>query len=294
MPTSTRPSIAEKRRVFKQMHERGCFSIPNPWDVGSACFLQSMGFKALASSSAGFAWTLAKPDNKISLEEVLAHLRALVAATDVPVNADFENGFSSTAAGVQENVRRALDTGIAGLSIEDATGDDHAPLFSIAQASERIAAARRAIDSSEGDAILVGRAEGFLHGQTDLDDIIERLRAYAQAGADCLYAPGITQRDQIETLVRALAPKPVNLLLGGVSQFTIADCAAMGVRRVSVGGALARAAWGGFMRAALPLAESGSFAGFDQTMPGRVLNEQFQDFLSTKNKAIPLASIDNI
>jgi 2-methylisocitrate lyase-like PEP mutase family enzyme len=275
MPNSARPSIADKRRTFRQLHETGCFAIPNPFDVGSACLLQGMGFKALASSSAGFAWTLAKSDNKVTLEEVLTHLRSLVAATDVPINADFENGFSSTAAGVQENVRRALDTGIAGLSIEDATGDDAAPLFSVAQASERIAAARRAIDSSDGDAILVGRAEGFLLGRPNLDEVIERLRAYAEAGADCLYAPGITQREQIETLVKALAPRPINLLLGGVSAFTLADCAAMGVRRVSVGGALARAAWGGFMRAALPLAESGSFAGFDQAMPGRLLNENF-------------------
>jgi 2-methylisocitrate lyase-like PEP mutase family enzyme len=275
MPNSTRPSIADKRKAFRQMHEAGCFAIPNPWDVGSARLLQGMGFKALASSSAGFAWTLGKPDNKVSLEEVLTHLRALVAATDVPINADFENGFSSSAAGVQENVRRALDTGIAGVSIEDATGDDANPLFSIAQASERVAAARRAIDGSNGDAILVGRAEGFIAGRPDLDEVIERLRAYAHAGADCLYAPGITQRDHIEMIVRAVAPKPVNLLLGGVSPFTLADCAAMGVRRVSVGGALARAAWGGFMRAALPLAESGSFAGFDQAAPGRVLNERF-------------------
>jgi 2-methylisocitrate lyase-like PEP mutase family enzyme len=276
MPNTTRPSVTDKRRIFRQLHDTGCFAIPNPWDVGSACLLQGMGFKAIASSSAGFAWSVGKPDNKVSLEEVLAHLRALVAATDIPVNADFENGFSSTAAGVQENVRRALETGVAGLSIEDATGDEAAPLFSVAQASERIAAARRAIDSSDGDAILVGRAEGFLLGHPNLEDTIERLRSYALAGADCLYAPGITQRDHIDSLVKALAPHPVNLLLGGISPFTLADCAAMGVRRVSVGGALARAAWGGFMRAALPLAESGSFAGFDQAMPGRVLNEQFR------------------
>jgi 2-methylisocitrate lyase-like PEP mutase family enzyme len=269
-----RPSIADKRRTFRQLHEAGCFVIPNPPDAGSARWLESVGFKALASTSSGYAWTQALPDNGITREMALEHLADLVQATDVPINADFEKGFADDAAGVGESVKLAVATGVAGLSIEDSTGDAATPLFPLDEAVARLRAARRAIDSSGGDTLLVGRAECFLVGVTDLEHTITRLRAYADAGADCLYAPGLSTREQIEAVVAAVAPKPVNVLIGGPSAFTVADLAAMGVRRVSVGGALARAAWGGLQRTAMKLLE-GSFAGFADAAPGRPLNQLF-------------------
>ena len=272
-----RPSIADKRRTFHQLHEAGCFAIPNPWDIGSACFLQGLGFKALASTSSGFAWSIGRPDNAITREMSLTHLRELVAATDLPINADFENGFGKDAAGVAESVRLAVETGVAGLSIEDSTGDAAAPLFSLDVAVERIRAARGAIDKDSGDTLLVGRAECFLVGRPDLDETIARLKAYAQAGADCLYAPGIRTREQITAVVSAVAPKPVNLLIGSTSEMTLADAAALGVRRVSVGGALARAAWGGFQRAAKLIAEQGHFDGFADAASGAELNKFFRE-----------------
>ena len=272
-----RPSIADKRRTFHQLHEAGCFAIPNPWDIGSACFLQGLGYKALASTSSGFAWSIGRPDNAISREMALTHLRELVAATDLPINADFENGFGADAAGVAESVRLAAETGVAGLSIEDSTGDSAAPLFSLESAVERIRAARGAIDKAGGDTLLVGRAECFLVGRPDLDETITRLKAYAQAGADCLYAPGIRTREQIAAVVSAVAPKPVNLLIGSTSDLTLADAAALGVRRVSVGGALARAAWGGFLRAAKLIAEQGRFDGFADAASGAELNKFFRE-----------------
>jgi 2-methylisocitrate lyase-like PEP mutase family enzyme len=268
--------VAEKRRAFRKLHEAGCFVIPNPWDVGSARYLQSLGFKALASTSSGFAWSRGRRDGAVSRDQVLAHLRELVAATDLPVNADFENGYASDAAGVAESVRLAVETGIAGVSIEDSTGDAANPLFEIDIAAERVRAARKAIDQSGGDTLLVGRAEGFLWGRPDLDDAIRRLKAYADAGADCLYAPGIRTPDQIRAVVDAVAPKPVNLLVGSTSDLTLQAIAALGVRRVSVGGAMARAAWGGFMRAARMLAEEGKFDGFADAAPGRALNALFR------------------
>lgn len=271
------PSIADKRRAFRQLHEAGCFVLPNPWDIGSARLLQGLGFKALATTSSGFAWSQGRPDNGITLEMALAHLRELVAATELPVNADFENGFEPDAAGVAQNVRLAVETGIAGLSIEDSTGDSARPLFAIAEAVERIRAARRAIDQAGADVMLVGRAECFLVGRPDLDETVARLDAYAQAGADCLYAPGLRSREQITAVVKALAPKPVNLLVGAVSEMTLPDIAALGVRRVSVGGALARSAWGGFLRAAKGLAERGSFEGFADAASGRELDAFFTD-----------------
>ena len=274
---SKRPSTADKRRTFRQLHEAGCFAIPNPWDIGSACFLQSLGFKALASTSSGFAWSIGRPDNAITREAALTHLRELVAATDLPVNADFENGFGADSAGVAESVRLAVETGVAGLSIEDSTGDAATPLFSMETAVERIRAARDAIDKAGGDTLLVGRAECFLVGRTDLDETITRLKAYAQAGADCLYAPGIRTREQIAAVVSAVAPKPVNLLMGSTSEMTLADAAALGVRRVSVGGALARAAWGGFQRAAKLIAEEGRFDGFADAASGAALNKLFHE-----------------
>ncbi|WP_213778235.1 isocitrate lyase/phosphoenolpyruvate mutase family protein [Caballeronia sp. dw_276] len=267
-------SIAEKRAAFRALHERGCFLIPNPWDTGSARYLESLGFKALATTSSGFAWSQGHADNTVARDQILAHLRDMVASTDLPVNADFESGYATDANGVAESVRLAVATGVAGLSIEDSTGNADEPLFSIDVAVERMRAARRAIDATGGDTLLVGRAENFFAGRPDLDDAITRLKAYSDAGADCLYAPGITTREQIAAVVKAVAPKPVNLLVGSVSDLTMQDIAALGVRRVSVGGALARAAWGGFMRAAESLAE-GRFDGFEGAAPGKVLNAQF-------------------
>ncbi len=269
------PTIADKRRDFHRLHEAGCFVIPNPWDVGSARYLQHLGFKALATTSSGFAWSQAHPDNGIPRERALAHLAEIVAATELPVNADFENGFAVDAEGVAQSVRLGLETGVAGLSIEDSTGRADSPLFPLDEAVARIRAARRAIDRAGGDALLVGRAECFLVGRPDLDETIARLRAYASAGADCLYAPGIRTPEQIGAVVAAVAPKPVNLLVGAAGKLTLDDIARLGVRRVSVGGALARTAWGGFMRAAQLLAEAGRFDGFADAASGQVLNELF-------------------
>ncbi|MBK7120396.1 MAG: isocitrate lyase/phosphoenolpyruvate mutase family protein [Comamonadaceae bacterium] len=269
------PDIANKRRAFAALHQSGCFVIPNPWDAGSARYLQSLGFKALATTSAGFAWSHARADNGITRDMALAHLHEMVAAVDVPINADFENGFAPDAAGVAENVRLAVATGVAGLSIEDSTGDAARPLFTLDEAVERLRAARSAIDRAGGGVMLVGRAECFLVGRPDLAETIARLQAYANAGADCLYAPGVTTREQIVALVEAVAPKPLNLLVGSASELTVADIAALGVRRISVGGALARSAWGGFMRSARVLAEQGRFDGFADAASGKDLNALF-------------------
>ena len=269
------PSTADKRRAFRQLHQSGCFAIPNPWDIGSARWLQGLGFKALASTSSGLAWSQGRPDTGVPREQVLAHLHELAAATDLPLNADFERGFADDAAGVAESVRLAVETGVAGLSIEDSTGDPGRPLYSIDQASQRMRAARQAIDASGGDVLLVGRAECFLVGRPDLDETIGRLKAYAQAGADCLYAPGIRTREQITAVVEAVAPKPINLLIGWASEMTMADIEALGVRRVSIGGAMARAAWGGFMRSAKLLAHEGRFDGFADAASGRELEAFF-------------------
>lgn len=267
-------TIAEKRATFRALHNSGCFMLPNPWDVGGARYLQSLGFKALATTSAGFAWSTGHADNAVTRETVLAHLRAIVSATDLPVNADFENGFGADPETLAQSVGLAIETGVAGLSVEDSTGDKAAPLFPIDVAVERIKAARHAVDAHGGDTLLVARAENFFAGKHDLDDAIRRLVAYADAGADCLYAPGIKTRDEITAVVAAVAPKPVNVLVGWVSELTLADLAALGVRRVSVGGALARAAWGGFQRAAQSLAE-GRFDGFEGATPGAQINELF-------------------
>lgn len=279
----TKVSVADKRRTFRQLHEAGCFVIPNPWDVGSARFLQGLGFKALATTSSGFAWSRAYADGAASREMVLAHLSEIVAATDLPVNADFESGFARDAGGVAESVRLAVETGVAGLSIEDSTGDTAKPLYEVSEAVERMRAARKAIDKTGGDTLLVGRAECFLVGRPDLAETIARLNAYAQAGADCLYAPGIRTRDQIQAVVTGVAPRPVNLLVGWTSELTMQDIAALGVRRVSVGGALARSAWGGFRRAAQLIAEQGKFDGFADAAPGDQLNAFFRDDLSKRS-----------
>ena len=278
--TTSLTSIAHKRQLFRQLHESGCFVIPNPWDVGSARYLQGLGFKALATTSSGYAWSLGHPDGRLSRDTVLAHLREIVAATELPVNADFESGYASDAAGVAESVRLAVATGVAGLSIEDASGDAAQPQHGIAVAVERIRAARQAIDEAGGDTLLVGRAENFITGNPDLADTIARLQAYAEAGADCLYAPGLRTREEISAVVAAVAPKPVNVLIGSASTLTLADLAALGVRRVSVGGALARSAWGGFMRAARTIAEQGRFDGFADAASGSELNHFFRDDLT--------------
>ncbi|VTU38217.1 Carboxyvinyl-carboxyphosphonate phosphorylmutase [Variovorax sp. PBL-H6] len=268
-------TVAEKRALFRQLHTESCFVLPNPWDVGSARFLETLGFKALATTSSGFAWSRGHSDGALAREQILAHLRELVAATDLPVNADFESGFATDPQGVAQSVRMAIDTGVAGLSIEDSTGDPDRPLYDIEFAVARLRAARAAIDQEGGETLLVGRAENFFQGRPDLDDTIARLKAYSEAGADCLYAPGIRTREQIAAVVAAVAPKPVNLLVGSTSELTLQDIAALGVRRLSVGGALARAAWGGFMRAARAL-EQGRFDGFADAASGVELNALFR------------------
>lgn len=261
MPASP-ASAADKRRRFHELHRSGCFVLPNPWDVGSARYLQSLGFQALATTSSGFAWTQGRPDAGMSRESVLEHLRVMADATDLPINADFEGGYARDADGVAQSVRLAVETGVAGLSIEDSTGDTAKPLYDLDTAVMRMRAARKAIDQSGGDTLLVGRAECFLVGRPDIEETISRLQAYASAGADCLFAPGIRSPEHIRRVVESVAPKPVNVLVGYASSLTVADIAAFGVRRISVGGALARAAWGGFIRAAKELAEQGRFDGF--------------------------------
>jgi methylisocitrate lyase len=268
------PSTAEKRVAFHKFHESGCFVIPNPWDVGSAKALQGMGFKALASTSAGLAWSIGKADNHITLNDVCDHLTALCAAVDLPINADFENGFADEPDGVAANVSRAAKTGVAGLSIEDSTGDKAKPLYDRRLAIDRIRAARKAIDDDRSDVLLVGRCEAFLWGMPDLKLTIDRLQAYADAGADCLYAPGLKSKDDIAAVVKAVHPKPFNLLIGWPG-LSVAEAADLGVRRISVGGALARAAWGGFFRAAKEIAEKGTFDGLGTGHPASELNAIF-------------------
>ena len=265
-------TIADKRQIFRKLHESGCFAIPNPWDIGSTRYLQHLGFKALATTSAGFAFSRGLPDNAVGRNTMLAHIRELIEVTDLPVNADFENGYADEPEGVPENVRLCVETGVAGLSIEDSTGDKAKPLYDFDHAIARIEAARAAIDQAGGDVMLVGRAECFLVGRPEIDEVVRRLHAYANAGADCLYAPGIRTREDIVTVVTAVAPKPVNVLIGGPMGLTMTDVAALGVRRVSVGGAFARAAWGGFMRVAKELAERGGFDALADAAPHTEIN----------------------
>ena len=268
-------SVAEKRRAFRALHGSGCFLLPNPFDVGSARYLQHLGFPALATTSAGLAWSLGRADGAVSRAAVLDHCRAMAAATDVPINVDFESGYADDPAGVAESVRLCVETGVAGLSIEDRTRDTAKPLYELAEAVDRIKAARAAIDAAGGDTILVARSECFLVGHPDpLKEAIRRLEKFAEAGADCLYAPGPRRRDDFAAIVKAVAPKPVNVLVGGAIGLTLADLAALGVRRVSVGGALARVAWSGFMRMAAELKE-GRFDGFGQAVSFAELNGFF-------------------
>src|SRR5580704_2195405 len=267
-------TAADKRVTFRKMHETGCFVLPNPWDVGSAKALQRLGFKAVASTSAGFAWSIGKSDNHVTLEDVCEHLTSLCGAVDLPVNADFEGGFAHKPEKVAANVSRGVQTGVAGLSIEDSTGDVANPLYERSFAIERIKAARAAIDADNSGVLLTGRCEGFLVGQPDLAMVIDRLQAYSAAGADCLYAPGIRTKEQITAIVKAVHPKPVNLLIGA-SGLSVAEAADLGIRRISVGGSLARIAWGGFMRAAREMAEQGTFTELGKGHPGAELNKMF-------------------
>ena len=268
--------LTPRRAAFRQLHDRGCFLLPNPWDAGSARLLEGMGFKALASTSSGYAWSQGRPDHAMGVDAVLAHCRALVEATDLPMNADFEDGHAREIDELARNVRRCVDTGVAGLSIEDATGDATQPLYPFDAALARLRAARAAIDASGQDVLLVARAECFLVNHPDaMAETLKRLTAYAAAGADCLYAPGLRTLEEIGTVVRAVAPKPVNVLIGRAVPFTLADLAELGVRRVSVGGALAGAAWGGVLRAAHELL-AGRFDGFAGNAQHGELNDLFE------------------
>ena len=260
---------------FQQLHESGCFVMPNPWDAGSARQLESMGFPALATTSSGFAWTLGRADNHVTLDEALAHFRTISAAVSVPVNGDFEGGFAVDADAVGANVAAAVATGIAGVSIEDSTVNGATPLFDFELSVERIRAARRAIDASNTGVVLTARCETYLVGRPDLGEAIRRLTAYAAAGADCLYAPRVDKLADIRAIVEAVAPKPVNALVG--SDFTtVEELRALGVRRISVGGGLARAAWAGFLQAAREIANEGTFTALGRAVPFAELNDSFR------------------
>jgi len=280
---SSRPSTADKRRTFRKLHESGCFVIPNPWNVGSARYLQGLGFKALATTSSGHAHSEGYPDGAQSVDDVLAHFAELAAATDVPLNGDFENGYADDPDGVAANVTRCVATGVAGLSIEDSTGDPNVPLYDFDLALARVKAARTAIDKAGGDVIFTARSEGFIRGRPDLEETIRRLKAYADAGADCLYSPGIKTREQIEATVKAVAPKAINFLNSGAFGFTVSDIAAMGVRRISVGGSLARVAMHGFIRTARQIAQEGKFDGFADVISNAELNKFFSEDLKKRS-----------
>ncbi|HZK99830.1 MAG TPA: isocitrate lyase/phosphoenolpyruvate mutase family protein [Caulobacteraceae bacterium] len=262
----------QKRAAFGELHRAGCFVMPNPWDIGSAIALESLGFKALATTSAGMAWSMGRADNEVGIEPVLAHIAALAAAVDIPLNADFENAFADDPEGVGRNVGRAAATGVAGLSVEDSTGNREAPLYDFSLAVERVAAARAAIDAAGGGVILTARSEGFIVGRPDMAETLRRLTAFAGAGADCLYAPGLRTPAQIAEVIAAVAPKPVNVLAPGLG---VAALAALGARRVSVGGSLARTAWGEFLRAARRIAAEGDFGAFAGAASGAELNALF-------------------
>jgi 2-methylisocitrate lyase-like PEP mutase family enzyme len=269
------PQVSERARLFHELHRSGCFVIPNPWDLGSARALVRLGFKALATTSSGFAWSTGSPDHHVPLETMLAHFRALALGVTVPVSGDFEGAFATAPADVALNVAAAAGTGLAGLSIEDSTGDPANPLFDFVLAVERVQAARRAIDDTGTGVVLTARSEGFIAGRPDLPETIRRLEAYAAAGADCLYAPGIRAGGDIAQVVKAVTPKPVNVLVN--SDFTtVAELARLGVRRISVGGALARAAWSGFLTAAEEIATQGTFGALGAALSGAQVNDLFK------------------
>jgi 2-methylisocitrate lyase-like PEP mutase family enzyme len=278
------PRTAEKRATFRELHKSGCFVIPNPWDIGTARYLQGLGFKALASTSAGFAFTLGLPDGAVSREVMLAHFRDIVAATDVPVNADFEGGYADAPEGVAESVRLCVDSGVAGLSIEDSTSDPAIPLYEFDLALARVRAARAAIDQAGGDVVFTARSEGFIRGRPDLDETVRRLKAYAAAGADCLYAPGIRTPEQIAAVVQAVAPKPVNFLMAAATDLTVNDLTRLGVRRISLGGTLARATWTALARAAREIANEGKFTSLAGGMANAELNAFFRDDMKKRSQ----------
>jgi 2-methylisocitrate lyase-like PEP mutase family enzyme len=273
--------FAARRRAFRKLHESGCFVIPNPWDVGTARYLRHLGFAALATSSAGFAFSRGLPDADVPRDMMLSHIEEIVDAVDLPVNADFESGYALEPEGVAANVRLCVETGVAGLSIEDSTGDRAKPLYDLPVAVERIKAARAGIDAS--GVLLIGRAECFLVGHSEpLKESIRRLQAYAEAGADVLYAPGVRERADIQAIVSAVSPKPVNVLMSANTGLKASDLAEMGVRRISVGSSLARAAWGGFIRAAKAIADGGTFEGFADAAPFAELNGFFREDLKNR------------
>jgi 2-methylisocitrate lyase-like PEP mutase family enzyme len=271
--------LREHRAAFRKLHERGCFIIPNPWDAGTARYLRHLGFQALATTSSGFAFSQGLPDSAwaVPVEAVLRHVAEIVNAGDLPVNADFEGGYAHEPEGVAANVRLCVDTGVSGLSIEDATGDPSHPLYELPRATDRIRAAHAAIEESGTGVLLTARAECYLTGHPEaLKESIRRLQAYAEAGADVLYAPGPQSREDIRALVEGVRPKPINVLMSSNTGLKLNDLAELGVRRVSVGSSLARAAWTGFLRAAKAMAEEGSFAGFEGLVPYRELNDFFR------------------
>jgi 2-methylisocitrate lyase-like PEP mutase family enzyme len=272
---SARPSTADKRKAFRELHKAGCFVIPNPWNVGTARYLQGLGFKALATTSSGHAHSMGYADGAQSLDEVLAHYREIAAATDIPLNADFEDGFADSVDGVARNVARCIETGVAGLSIEDSPNNGRTPLYDFDVALARVKAARAAIDTAGGDVVFTARAEGFIRGRPDIDDVIRRLKAFADAGADCLYSPGIKSREHIEATVKAVGGKAINFLNFGALGFTVNDLAAMGVRRISVGGSLARVAMHAFIKTATEIAKDGKFDGFANLIGNPELNKFF-------------------
>jgi len=274
--SSSRPSTADKRRSFRKLHESGCFVIPNPWNVGSARYLQGLGFKALATTSSGHAHSQGYPDGAQSMDDVLAHFAELAAATDIPLNADFENGFADDPETVAQNVTRCVATGVAGLSVEDSPNNTTTPLYDFDLTLARVKAARAAIDKAGGEVLLTARTEGFIRGRPDLGETIRRLKAFADAGADCLYSPGIKTREQIEATVKAVGGKAINFLNSGAFGFTVSDIAAMGVRRISVGGSLARVAMHAFIKTAREIANEGKFDGFAGLISNAELNKFFE------------------
>jgi 2-methylisocitrate lyase-like PEP mutase family enzyme len=277
-------SIAAKRQAFRALHQSGCFVIPNPWSAGSARYLQGLGFKALATTSSGYAHALGYSDGDVTRDMVLAHCREIAQVADIPVNADFEGGYADDPDEVAANVRLCVETGVAGLSIEDFTGNDADPLYDFDLAVKRVRAARDAIDKAGGDVIFTARTEGFIKNRPDLDETIRRLKAFADAGADCLYSPGIKTREQITATIKAVAPKPINFLNSGAFGYTVNDLAALGVRRISVGGTLARVAMHAFIQSARQIAQEGKFDSFAGVVPNAELNKFFHDDLPRRPK----------
>ena len=274
---ASRPSTADKRATFRKLHESGCFVIPNPWNVGTARYLQGLGFKALATTSSGHAHSQGFADGDQPIDDVLAHYREIAGAADIPVNADFENGYAHDPADVAKNVTRCIETGVAGLSIEDFTGDMANPLYDFDLTVARVKAARAAIDKAGGDVVFTARSEGFIRNRADLDETIRRIKAFVNAGADCIYTPGIRTREQIEATVKAAAPKAVNFLNSGAFGHTVNDLANLGVRRISVGGSLARVAMHAFIKVATEIAKEGKFDGFANIVSNADLNTFFSE-----------------